>query len=149
MLSFTECILIAIQVALWVCRCPKELPEVPSCRHRNFFAEEDEDSSCDESSVEGDAATSVSREAAGGYGGKAEEGFDSLWAGTGTGSVISPIRIPPKNFDNSIHEKVLNRREVRATMPSSLELYDRKQQLENVEPIAAHTTDYGSHVTHE
>ncbi|KAH7724026.1 degenerin unc-8 [Aphelenchoides avenae] len=105
MLSFTECILIAIQVALWVCRCPKELPEVPSCRHRNFFAEEDEDSSCDESSVEGDAATSVSREAAGGYGGKAEEGFDSLWAGTGTGSVISPIRIPPKNFDNSIHEK--------------------------------------------
>ncbi|KAH7705956.1 degenerin unc-8 [Aphelenchoides avenae] len=146
MLSFTECILIGIQIGLWVCRCPKELPEVPSCRHRNFFAEVDEDSDSDESD-NGDGSATISDGGSLRASEVVMQSHDGLGKAYGKLSVISASRMAPKNFDNSIGEKVLNRREVKAQMPTKLELYDRKHALETVEPITAQTSDH-THFTH-
>ncbi|KAH7691403.1 degenerin unc-8, partial [Aphelenchoides avenae] len=59
MLGLTEFVLIGIQICLWICRCRKELPEVPSLRRRNFFAKVEKKSGSDKS-VNGDASASNS-----------------------------------------------------------------------------------------
>lgn len=46
--SVGEFVLVGIQILLWVCTKNKELPEVPSCRHRNYTFEGDDDSEEDD-----------------------------------------------------------------------------------------------------
>lgn len=80
MISFAEFVVVTIQIILWICGCPKEreLPEVPSCHVRNFFAEGEEQS-------EGDGSTDRGEAAGPSVGGSSEA--------------------PPKNFVNILGEK--------------------------------------------
>ncbi|KAH7724179.1 hypothetical protein AAVH_08261 [Aphelenchoides avenae] len=129
MLSFVECILISIQICLWLCRCPKELPEVPSCRRRNFWADVDEDSDSDGSS-DGEGSAEQSNSASRGAGGDGNEPYSAVGKPCRKRSAVSRWRVAPKNFDNCFGEKVLTRRDLNAMMSAQLELYGPQQEFE-------------------
>ncbi|KAH7706065.1 degenerin unc-8, partial [Aphelenchoides avenae] len=104
MLSFVECILISIQICLWVCRCPKELPEVPSCRRRNFWADVDEDSGS-ESSSDDDGSAAQSKSGSHGARGDGNKSYPAFEKACRKRSAVSRWRVAPKNFDNCFGEK--------------------------------------------
>ncbi|KAH7711997.1 hypothetical protein AAVH_20678 [Aphelenchoides avenae] len=134
MLSFVECILISIQICLWLCRCPKELPEVPSCRRRNFWADVTDGSDSDGSS-DGEGSAAESNSASRGASGESNESQSAFGKACRKRSAVSRWRVAPKNFDNCFGEKegaiiVLTRRELNAMMSAQLELYGPKQEFE-------------------
>ncbi|KAH7697300.1 degenerin unc-8, partial [Aphelenchoides avenae] len=130
MLGLVELVLIAIQVCLWICRCSKELPEVPSLRRRNFVAKVGEGGDCDNST-----------------------GSDAAACTAGVSHAVnepsnSKSRLAPKNFPNNFGETVLTRREVKAQMPKKVEVYDPAHGLEMVVPVTVQTTEYAGQLAH-
>ncbi|KAH7714739.1 degenerin unc-8 [Aphelenchoides avenae] len=128
--GFVELVLVGIQICLWICRCSKELPEVPSLRRRNFTAKVGKDSD-HVNSTGSDAAASCSEASD-----AASEPSDSM------------NRLAPKNFPNSFGETVLTRREVEAQMPTKLEVYDPNRAFESVNPILAQSSEPVGHFAH-
>ncbi|KAH7698515.1 hypothetical protein AAVH_34390, partial [Aphelenchoides avenae] len=129
LLGLTEFVLVGIQVCLWMCRCRKELPEVPSLRRRNYVANVDKKSDSDNAVSGGGSASN-----------------------SGSLRAIQAVDDPcdayaPKNFPNCIGENALTRREVNATTAMRLELYDPMHGFELVNPIVAQTSEHASHFT--
>ncbi|KAH7707635.1 UNC-8 protein [Aphelenchoides avenae] len=129
MLGLAEFVLIGIQIVLWICRCRKELPEVPSLRRLNFFPKDNKKSDTDES-VNGDSPAS---------------NIVPLGAIQAAGDPCDALT--PKNFPNSLGEEAFTRREVRAMTPAELELYDPLHGFEPVLPIIAQTSEHAGHFT--
>lgn len=102
--SVGEFLLIAIQLVLWICTKTKELPEVPSCRHRNYTFEGDDDEEND-SEEDNPASRSKQKISDAGWIPAAESGaFGSaglaLAATADLTETVPRHRLPPKSFDN-------------------------------------------------
>ncbi|KAH7708687.1 degenerin unc-8 [Aphelenchoides avenae] len=125
MLSLVEIVLITIQICLWT--CGKELPEVPSLFRLSPWAEEaDEDSDSDEWDEDDEDAASSSA------------------ARSRRSRSLSLSRLPPKNFDNSIFETGLTRRDKGLTK-SQPEL-QKPEAFEVIVPVLAR--EQAVHVAH-
>ncbi|KAH7717818.1 hypothetical protein AAVH_14729 [Aphelenchoides avenae] len=124
MISLTECLLIAIQIGLWVCRCPKELPEVPSCRYRNFMSDEEEEKIRENGGLDESTAPSHKNEL-------------TLPKFSVVRKVSSWHGMAPKNFNNSLYDD--DSADFRSSLPD-LEAMRRKwsnSTFELVIPVIA------------
>ncbi|KAH7721196.1 degenerin unc-8 [Aphelenchoides avenae] len=144
MISFSECILIAAQVLLWIFRCPWELPEVPSCRRRNFFADHeeegrDEDESCALGRFSGKFSPPPSPPV---RDGSMVPPGGPLAALRRRSSALPRHILPPRNFDNCFGVTTITPQEIRALVASGMELYRNESPYESVNPVAAHSTQY-------
>ncbi|KAH7722920.1 hypothetical protein AAVH_09576 [Aphelenchoides avenae] len=128
MLSFVELLLIMIQICLWP--FGKELPEVPSLNHLAPQAEDDDDSDSDEwADADGEAANSS--------GARARRSRSLSMSG-----------LPPKNFDNSIFETALKRRQVYVITQSEPEFHDAMETFEWIAPVLELANEHAANVAH-
>ncbi|KAH7721203.1 hypothetical protein AAVH_11296 [Aphelenchoides avenae] len=104
---------------------------------RNFWAEADEDSDSDEWSNDDEEEASDAAN-------KSDEALAK--ASPRRGRSLSPSRLPPKNFDNSIFETALTRGDFKAMSKSQPELYDPQEAFEWIVPVLALANEHGVRV---